>query len=223
MNLRHEWKHEISAADVLLLRQRLRAVMDTDPHAAGGSYTVRSMYFDNAKDRVLLEKVNGIRCREKFRMRYYNGDTSRILLEKKGKINGLGYKQSVPLTREQAQAAADGCWDWMLQSGENLVQELYTKIRLQGLRAKTIVDYTREPFVYAPGNVRVTLDYQIRTGLGCTDFLNPGCITVPAGSQDAVLEVKWDAFLPDLVRDAVQLKGRRTSAFSKYQICRMYG
>lgn len=223
MNLRHEWKHEISAADVLLLRQRLRAVMDTDPHAAGGSYTVRSLYFDNAKDRVLLEKVNGIRCREKFRMRYYNGDTSRILLEKKGKINGLGYKQSVLLTREQAQAAADGCWDWMLQSGESLVQELYTKIRLQGLRAKTIVDYTREPFVYAPGNVRVTLDYQIRTGLGCTDFLNPGCLTVPAGSQAAVLEVKWDAFLADLVRDAVQLKGRRTSAFSKYQICRMYG
>ena len=84
MDLRHEWKHEINAADVLLLRQRLRAVMGADPHAAGGSYTVRSLYFDNAADKVLLEKVNGIRCREKFRIRYYNGDTSYILLEKKG-------------------------------------------------------------------------------------------------------------------------------------------
>lgn len=222
MDLRHEWKHEINAADVLRLRQRLRAVMGADPHAAGGSYTVRSLYFDNAADKVLLEKVNGIRCREKFRIRYYNGDTSYILLEKKGKINGLGYKQSVRLTKEQAQALADGCWDWMMQSGEGLIQELYTKIRLQGLRAKTIVDYTREPFVYAPSNVRVTLDDKIRTGLLRTDFLNPDCVMLPAGDK-AVLEVKWDAFLPDLIRDAVQLKGRRTSAFSKYQVCRMYG
>ena len=39
----------------------------------------------------------------------------------------------------------------------------------QCLRPKTIVDYTREPFVYGPGNVRITLDYNIRTGLGNTD------------------------------------------------------
>jgi len=30
------------------------------------------------------------------------------------------------------------------------------------LSAKVIVDYTREPFVFGPGNVRVTLDYNIR-------------------------------------------------------------
>ncbi len=93
----------------------------------------------------------------------------------------------------------------------------------QGLRPRTIVDYTREPFVYDPGNVRVTLDYHIRSGLGCTDFLNTECVTIPAGDQAAILEVKWDAFLPELIRDLVQLKGRQTEAFSKYQVCRMYG
>ena len=36
--------------------------------------------------------------------------------------------------------------------------ELCGKARPERLRAKTIVDYTREPFVYGPGNVRVTLD-----------------------------------------------------------------
>ena len=92
-----------------------------------------------------------------------------------------------------------------------------------GLRPRTIVDYMREPFVYTPGNVRVTLDYDIRTGLGCTDFLNPGCITVPAGAAPIILEVKWDTFLPDIIRDAVQLSGRRAGAFSKYAACRIYG
>ena len=37
------------------------------------------------------------------------------------------------------------------------------------------------------------------------------------------LEVKWDAFLPSVIRDAVQLESRRASAFSKYAACRMYG
>ena len=85
------------------------------------------------------------------------------------------------------------------------------------------MDYTREPFVYAAGNVRVTLDYGIRTGLQCTDFLNPNCVTIPAGEPVTILEVKWDTFLPDIIRDAVQLEGRRTAAFSKYARCRIYG
>lgn len=36
MQYRHEWKHEISAFDVLCLRRRFSAVMAPDPHASGG-------------------------------------------------------------------------------------------------------------------------------------------------------------------------------------------
>ena len=88
--------------------------------------------------------------------------------------------------------------------------------------ARTIVDYTREPFIYRPGNVRVTFDYNIRTGLSCTDFLNTDCITVPAGDPVVILEVKWDEYLPSIIRDAVQTPGRRVTAFSKYAQCRIY-
>ena len=56
-----------------------------------------------------------------------------------------------------------------------------------------------------------------------TDFLNPDCITVPAGDAAIILEVKWDEYLPDIIRDAVDLKGRRAEAFSKYAACRIYG
>ena len=223
MEYRHEVKHEIDRADLAVLRQRLRAVARIDEHAANGRYQIRSLYFDDSRDTALREKIDGVSRREKFRIRYYNGDTSLIHLEKKSKLNGLGNKQTAFLTLREAQALADGDMGWMLSHPHGLVRELYAKMRLYGLRPKTIVDYTREPFFYAPGNVRVTLDYDIRTGLGCTDFLNPCCVTVPAGDAPILLEVKWDSFLPDIIRDALQLPGRRAFAFSKYAQCRIYG
>ena len=223
MKLRHEWKHEISYADMLVLKSRLSAVAKRDEHAVNGSYMIRSLYFDNLSDKALREKLDGISRREKFRIRYYNGDTSVIHLEKKSKIGGLGSKQSVSLTAEEAQWIVDGKTDWMIHSGRPLVQELYVKMTTEGLKPKTIVDYTREPFVYAPGNVRVTLDYNIRTGLNCVDFLNMDCPTVPAGNAPIILEVKWDEFLPEIIRDAVQLNNRRVGAYSKYAACRIYG
>ena len=210
---RHEWKHRISYGDLLILRQRLRAIMKPDPNAVDGKYFIRSLYFDTPTDTALREKLDGVNRREKFRIRYYNHDTTVIHLEKKSKLSGLGNKQSAPLTAR----------DWMLSSPYSLIRELYAKMQTQQLKPKTIVDYTREPFVFGPGNVRVTIDYDIRTGLGCTDFLDPNCPTVPAGDAPILLEVKWDGFLPDIIRAAVQLDGRQVSAFSKYAQCRIYG
>lgn len=222
MDYRHELKLEINYPDMLQIRQRLRAVAYPDPHAIDGKYLIRSLYFDNLYDKALMEKVNGLSRREKFRIRYYNGDTSVIHLEKKSKIDRLGNKQSASLTKEEAQSIVDGNIDWMAESKYPVVKELYSKMKIQGLAPKTIVDYTREPFIFPAGNVRVTLDYNIRSGMYCTDFLNPDCVTVPV-SESIILEVKWDGFLPDIIRDAIALEDRREGAFSKYEACRIYG
>lgn len=223
MVYRHELKHEINNADLLTLRMRLRSIMQCDSHAIDGKYTIRSLYFDTPSDTALREKLDGVSVREKFRIRYYNGNIQEIHLEKKSKLNSLGNKQSAAITAKEAQSIVDGNLDWMKEHPHGLVRELYAKMQTTGLRPKTIVDYTREPFVYAPGNVRVTFDYNIRTGLSCTDFLNWDCVTIPAGNAPIIMEVKWDNFLPDIIRDAVQLPGRSTGAFSKYAQCRIYG
>lgn len=223
MDFRHEWKHEINYADLLAIRQRLTAVAEPDAHVRSGIYRIRSLYFDNLSDQVLREKLDGLNRREKFRIRYYNGDTSLIRLEKKSKCGNLSSKQVTALTEQEVQSILNGGWDWMPDSGQELVRELYVKMRVQGLRPKTIVDYIREPFVYAPGNVRVTLDYDIRTALTYSGFLDSQCVTLPVRNAPIILEVKWDAFLPTVIRDAVQLEGRRTAAFSKYAACRIYG
>lgn len=223
MGFRHEWKHEINQSDLIALRHRLRAVAKIDDHALNGKYEVRSLYFDNLADQALREKRDGVNGREKFRLRYYNGDLSLIHLEKKSKINGLTSKESADISRDEVFALLQGASEWMMESSEKLIKEFYYKKRSKGLYPKTIVDYTREAFFYRPGNVRVTLDSQIRTGMSCVDFLNPSCVTIPAGEAPIILEVKWDAYLPSVIRDCVQLSGRHTSAFSKYAACRIYG
>lgn len=223
MTFRHEWKHEINLSDMIALRSRLRAVAQTDPHAVDGSYEVRSLYFDNLSDKALREKIDGVNNREKFRLRYYGKDTSLIHLEKKSRQNGLGTKASAELSIEETQAIISGNYSRIAESQCPLIKELYLKMTAQQLRPKTIVDYTREPYIFPAGNVRITLDYDIRTGLRCTDFLNTECVTIPAGSPPIILEVKWDAYLPDLIRDIIQLNGRHTCAFSKYAACRIYG
>lgn len=219
---RHEWKHEINYMDLLAIRQRLRAVMEPDPHAVDGKYQIRSLYFDSPGDKALREKLDGVNRREKYRIRCYNYDSSLIHLEKKSRLNGLGTKYSAPLSAAEVQRILDGDLAWMAESGRPLVQELYSRMLSQGLRPRTIVDYTREPFIYGPGNVRVTFDYDIRTGLSGTDFLDPDCLTIPAGDPVIILEVKWDEFLPSIIRDCVQMPGRHVTAFSKYARCRIY-
>ena len=220
---RHEWKHEINWSDLLAIRARLLAVADPDSHAIDGKYLIRSLYFDNLDDKALREKVNGLNRREKFRIRYYNGDTSFIQLEKKVRLNGVGTKFSAPITEEEVRKLLNGDIGWMMDSPHSLIQELYCKMLYQGISPKTIVDYTRQPFVYAPGNVRVTFDYNIRTSLTCRDFLDFDSVTFPAGDSVILLEVKWDDYLPSIIRDAVQTPGRRAGAFSKYAQCRIYG
>lgn len=223
-NLRHEYKHLVNEADCLLLRQRLRRVAEPDPHAQNGQYRIRSLYFDNIDDKVLREKIIGVSNREKFRIRYYNDDFSYIKLEKKSKVKGLCRKDAVRITKEECQHILSGDIDWMLlDENRPLLQELHAKMRYQQLRPATVVDYLREPFIYRPGNVRVTIDSEIRTGLKSDDLFNQNLNSVPiVGGNPRILEVKYDAFLPDVIRDAVQVEDRMVGAFSKYAACRCY-
>ena len=66
MQYRHEIKHEITQADILLLRSKLSVIAATDSHSVNGCYTIRSLYFDNIYDKALMEKVNGLNAREKY-------------------------------------------------------------------------------------------------------------------------------------------------------------
>ena len=123
---------------------------------------------------------------------------------------------------DEARQLLAGRDDFLLARPEALCAELYSKLRGQLLQPKTIVVYEREAFLYTPGNVRITLDRQLRSGLASIDFLDPERTYTPVNDGFTVLEVKYDAFLPEIVRLAVQLPNRQAAACSKYAICRRY-
>ena len=223
LKLRHELKYEINVHDDLLVSHRLRKLFQHDTHAdSHGIYRVSSLYFDTPFDKALRQKIDGVNAREKFRLRYYGSDPSFLRLEKKFKRNGLCGKHSAPLTQAQARRLLAGDVGFLLQSGHPLLIELYSKLRGQLLAPKTVVTYDREAFLYAPGNVRVTIDRNLRTVFGSADFLSPALHHAGVSDSRAILEIKYDAFLPELVRMAVQLPNRRAAAYSKYAVCRRY-
>ncbi len=223
---RHELKYQIHYADYLAVRQRLRQVMKPDGHAgADGRYVIRSIYFDNADDKALREKVNGVQKREKFRIRYYNDDFSYIRLEKKIKSSSLCIKVDAGLTEWEYSAVLSGKTDWMTEHSSGLVQELFCKMRSQQLRPRVMVSYVREPYVYPAGNVRVTFDSQVRSTLFHRSFLENQISDICVADEpgDIILEVKFDAFLPDIIQTLLQTEGIRQQAYSKYGACRRFG
>ena len=223
MQMRHELKHVINRGDYHVLDGRLSKLFAQDAHVdAKGEYRVRSLYFDTPGDRALREKIDGADPREKFRLRMYNADAACIRLEKKIKINGLCAKRSTALTKAQAERLVEGDARWLYDSGDPLFLELYSNLAGRLLRPKTVVEYIRKPFVFPAGNVRVTLDRDIRTGLTSTGFFREELPLLNTFEAYAVLEVKYDGFLPDLVARAVQIPGRRACSFSKYAACRKY-
>ena len=222
MDYRHEIKHIISPGDAAAIRANLSAVATLDSHAREkGCYCIRSLYFDDPRDTALHEKLDGVNERRKFRIRYYNDDLSYIMLECKIKRDGVGCKPQERLTAEETQKIMRGDINWMVNSGRLLLAALYVDMKTRHLQPKAVVQYKRVPFVYKPGNVRVTIDWDIRTGPP-GNFLDPAGLTLPIDENVMLLEVKWDEYLPNVIRQAAALKGRMPSAFSKYAACRVY-
>lgn len=218
---RHELKHYINYIDVIELGKRLPFVASLDKNGTEeNGYRVRSLYFDNYNDKALKEKVDGVNEREKFRLRFYNDNTSFIRLEKKSKKNGICFKESAVVTEEQCISIIAGDFAVLKEGNNPLCMELYAKMHYQHLRPKSIVDYWREAYVYPPGNVRITLDYNIRTSYNTHIFLNPEPVPIPI-PDTFILEVKYDEFLPEIIRGLVSLSSRRSSAFSKYAVTRI--
>lgn len=223
---RHELKYSIGYSQYLELRSRLRAGMKPDSHAgADGGYLIRSIYFDNFSDKALREKRNGIPGREKFRIRYYNDDFSYIVLEKKVKDSYLCGKYHAVISEQECRQLLEGRTNWMRGHPAPLVRELYTKMRYQVLRPRVLVSYMREAYLYAAGNVRITFDSRIRTSLYHQEFLEKQAADISACDWpgEMILEIKYDAFLPEIIRSMIQTEAVRQQAFSKYEACRRFG
>jgi hypothetical protein len=198
--------------------------MKQDPHAKNnGKYLIRSVYFDNFDNKVLSQKKEGLLDRDKFRVRLYDYNMEYLNLEKKSKCDNLTFKQKCRISAEEYEQIRFGDIEWMEHDIRPLIKDLYVQMKLYQLKPMTVVDYEREVFIYEYGNVRVTFDGCIKTSFRNNDLLNPYLAMVETTPNVVVLEVKFDEYLPDIIKQLLQVIGRRKGGYSKYQYSRMFG
>ena len=223
MKYRYEFKYQCSAVQLEVIRSRLQPFMRLDSHATSGQYTIRSMYFDNYENRCYYENESGTDPREKYRIRIYNGSSDRIALECKRKEKGKTYKTSCVISKREYEILMKGGSLDNLSDKPQLLRKFSILQKTELFHPTVIVEYDRVPFVYNIGNVRVTLDQNIRSSDSFNYFFEdnlPSRQILPKGQH--LLEVKYDELLPDFIKNVLELGDLRQSTFSKYYLCRQY-
>lgn len=220
--LRHELKYHLNFMQYRILRRKLDAVLKLDPHAGpDGRYHIRSLYFDDFRNTAFFDKMAGVPLRKKYRMRIYNLCDDFIKFERKSKFNEYVCKESTVLSREEADRIIGGDVAFLADSEKQFLRCFYLECRRNLLHPVVLVDYLREAYVHPVGNVRVTFDIGLRTGLGPVSFFDHGTSTVTAYEEPGViLEVKFDSVLPEVVRGLFSGGIRPRSAIGKFAMCR---
>lgn len=221
---RHEYKYFLDPPQKEILQIKANTLLMKDSHTnEDGKYKIKSLYFDNIGNECLKDNLYGSDPRAKFRIRYYNNNLSRIVLEKKYKKRGMCYKQSIPITIEECKEFMKGHIPTISNDDSSLKIELLSEMATKGLIPKTIVTYVRTPYVYPAGNVRITFDEDITSSNDISHFLEEKYIQRPVfGLGQSLLEVKWDELLPKHIQDVLCLENLNWTAFSKYYMCRLF-
>lgn len=220
---RHEFKYYINYFEHEVLRGRLKSLLGSDSFSDdSGEYHIRSLYFDDLSSSALYEKQAGILDREKYRIRIYNLSDKVIKLEKKSRVGQFIHKESARISRYEYDQISKGEYDFLLARNNSLLAQFYFSLKSCKLSPCVIVDYTREAYVLNINNIRITFDKKLSTGMNNLDIFcsNP---TIDALEEPKlILEVKYDHFLPDYIRDVLQISSSQRFAISKYVICRKY-
>lgn len=220
-HLRHELKYIIDEGTYRLLIARLAPLMMPDKFGKNGEYRVTSLYFDDIYGSGYNDKVSGMATRRKFRIRSYDLNDSRIMLEAKHKDDNYVSKLSKQLTTEQYHSLLKGDCSFMKEHDweEDVFGEYYRSNLVAGLKPKVIVDYSRHAFVYPHGNVRITFDKKLSACYNTVDMFAENAFYSPIYSREIILEIKYDNYLPSSIQAVIQGINSPKQSVSKYIIC----
>lgn len=218
---RVEDKYICNDIDFFLLQTRIAAILEPDDKQYDEEgYSVISVYFDDVFDTHLQDTVDGNSIREKYRIRIYNNSLDVIKLEVKSKCYNRVAKKSRIITPSQMRLLLSGEQIPDTGSLEDPATLFNIAIEERKLCPKVIVAYERKAYVYDAGNVRITFDRNIRSSADVEAFGTPDIRYDMPEEYDAVLEIKYDEFLPEFVAELLELGNMQQTSFSKYRICR---
>ena len=218
---RVEDKYCCTAQDMYQLQHRLDAVLwaDSNENTING-YQVISLYFDDLADSCLNAVRDGSYSRLKYRIRIYNNSFDRISLEVKEKQGSRIYKKARSITEKEMHQLIQGECISASFSLEDPAFMFNLAIQTKALRPKVIVAYERKAYIYPSGNVRITFDRNIRASSQIAAFGSKKISYDPLREQDAVLEIKYDEFLPEFILQLLEQNSMQQTACSKYRLCR---
>ena len=220
---RQEYKYFIAREDVNLIISLLKPLMYLDSHCKDTKpYTITSIYFDSFKDEDLFEKLDGIRFREKYRVRYYNNDIGNAKFEVKRKIENTIEKVSIDLNAEERIGILSGDYSSLKKHAD--FEYIGYRMDFKNYAPKAVIIYDRLAFTLPFDSVRITLDLNIRsTGfydLHIESSCLAGKLVMPTGYE--VLEVKFSGELPDYLSRLMSSYSLSRSSISKYTLGRFY-
>ncbi|MCB9797337.1 MAG: polyphosphate polymerase domain-containing protein [Alphaproteobacteria bacterium] len=205
---RAELKYIVHEDDCAALREE--ALQDCERDSRAGpildglrGYTVSSIYLDDDSLSGYAERLENAPIRNRIRIRTYGkpGYRAPVFLEHKRKYYDRVIKQRVEVDDADSFLSRDPAAPWRhaLERLSGLrrsrVERFDALVARTGARARCVVRYEREVFVY--GEARFTLDHHVRAG-ACDDLRQlyaPAPLTLlPEGA--VVVEMKFDAEMP---------------------------
>ena len=222
---RQEFKYFVSSESLSQLRNSLSALMLLDKNANPETrkYTITSLYFDTPFEEDFEEKVDGIKSREKFRVRTYNHDQGLIKFESKRRVETVIKKVSAQITKGDTRMLCNADYTPFSTADNDFLNISYAKLKSSGYRPNVIVEYDREAYYLPYGNIRITFDLNLRTYNTETDLLNLNHSTLPVFQDDLqVLEVKHSVPLPSHLKLILSKINASRSAISKFVLAQRY-
>lgn len=235
---RYEIKYYIALERLPQVRKYFAPYVTLDPFSEmrqDKNYIVRSIYFDSSELDFYYEKIDGLKIRKKLRVRTYNEQDSIDIafLEIKRRYEKVIYKERLKIPLDLIEMI---CIDRKKPNGEITFKELQCSYGNNGFANSRVIDrflynldhknlkptllvtYEREAYVgIIDQNVRVTFDKNVRTKIFPTiDEVFAEDDLTDVTNDVAILELKFNNFMPTWLRKATYHLNIQAQSISKY-------
>ena len=218
---REEKKFLISIEEFRNKSHYLDKLMIQDEHNGIDGYIIRSLYFDTVYDDDFFEKLEGVETRRKIRLRIYDPKHDFAMLEMKQKQGASQKKRSLRMSKADAQDLIKGKYEVLLKYEEDFARECYALMHCKCYRPKTIVQYNRKAYIAKENKIRITFDNNIIATETNFDLFSENLVMYPVLDKfNVVLEVKFNGFLLDYIRQFINSINKSELSVSKYALAR---
>ncbi len=232
---RKELKYIVPDSILMDAKSRISGLMRPDVHQKGEFYRIRSIYCDSPSLRCYHENMAGVSTREKYRIRTYDCNEELILAEIKIRHRETISKMSAKIKRDLfdaiissdphvgsnalSQAVRSKVKD-ADASDRRVLEKYMTRFFTESFRPVVIVDYERSAYTYEIGNVRVTFDRNVTASREFDRMFDDRLTGRPALDDNMhILEIKYDEFLPNEIREVLAGLNLERCSSSKYAKC----